>query len=117
MQDHTHTFVNTGGDVRELDFRFDVNGMKIGAPFHGAPSIPLRAAFMATFEQRRLEFGLTAQIEPFSSGMSEWSWGKCRAEGIFHDTAAVVDGQGSQQPSAGHLSYCACPHRSRGRDE
>lgn len=35
LQDHTHTFCNTDGDVRELDFRFDVNGMKIGAPFHG----------------------------------------------------------------------------------
>lgn len=35
LKDHTHTFVNLGGDVRELDFRFDVNGVKIGAPFHG----------------------------------------------------------------------------------
>lgn len=35
LKDHTHTFVNDGGDVRELDFRFDVNGVKIGAPFHG----------------------------------------------------------------------------------
>jgi zeta-carotene desaturase len=34
-KEHTHTFCNTGGDVRELDFRFDVNGVKIGAPFHG----------------------------------------------------------------------------------
>ena len=30
-----HTFVNTGGDVRELDFRFFVGDKKIGAPFHG----------------------------------------------------------------------------------
>jgi len=36
LKEHTHTFVNTDGDVRELDFRFDVNGLKIGAPFHGA---------------------------------------------------------------------------------
>jgi zeta-carotene desaturase len=35
VKEHTHTFCNTGGDVRELDFRFIVNGMKIGAPFHG----------------------------------------------------------------------------------
>ena len=35
LKDHTHTFCNTGGDIRELDFRFDVNGVKIGAPFHG----------------------------------------------------------------------------------
>lgn len=35
LKEHTHTFCNTGGDVRELDFRFDVNGVKIGAPFHG----------------------------------------------------------------------------------
>lgn len=41
LKEHTHTFCNTGGDVRELDFRFDVNGLKIGAPFHGAPAAPL----------------------------------------------------------------------------
>ncbi|EFJ44652.1 hypothetical protein VOLCADRAFT_95071 [Volvox carteri f. nagariensis] len=35
LKDHTHTFCNNDGDVRELDFRFYVNGMKIGAPFHG----------------------------------------------------------------------------------
>ena len=29
-KDHTHLFVNTGGDLRELDFRF-----AIGAPFNG----------------------------------------------------------------------------------
>jgi NAD(P)-binding Rossmann-like domain/Flavin containing amine oxidoreductase len=38
LKDHTHTFVNTDGDVRELDFRFFVNGTKIGAPFHGDPT-------------------------------------------------------------------------------
>ncbi len=36
LKEHTHTFCNADGDVRELDFRFDVNGVKIGAPFHGA---------------------------------------------------------------------------------
>eukprot|EP00803_Ostreobium_quekettii_P003857 evm.model.scf_3105.2 EVM.evm.TU.scf_3105.2 scf_3105:4796-15978(-) len=35
LKDHVHTFVNEGGDVRLLDFRFFVNGLKIGAPFHG----------------------------------------------------------------------------------
>lgn len=35
LKDHTHTFINTGGDVRELDFRFEVGGATIGAPFHG----------------------------------------------------------------------------------
>ncbi|MFM7652815.1 MAG: FAD-dependent oxidoreductase, partial [Vulcanococcus sp.] len=29
-KDHTHLFVNTGGDLRELDFRF-----ALGAPFNG----------------------------------------------------------------------------------
>ena len=29
-KDHTHLFVNSGGDLRELDFRFP-----IGAPFNG----------------------------------------------------------------------------------
>lgn len=35
LKEHTHTFCNKDGDVRELDFRFIVNGTKIGAPFHG----------------------------------------------------------------------------------
>lgn len=35
VKEHTHTFVNTGGDVRALDFRFHLGGRKIGAPFHG----------------------------------------------------------------------------------
>lgn len=34
-KEHVHTFVNAGGDVRELDFRFFVGDRKIGAPFHG----------------------------------------------------------------------------------
>ena len=35
VKEHMHTFVNAGGDVRALDFRFNVGGRKIGAPFHG----------------------------------------------------------------------------------
>ncbi len=38
-QEHTHTFCNNDGDVRELDFRFFVNGMKVGAPFHGEQGV------------------------------------------------------------------------------
>ena len=40
LKEHTHTFCNAGGDVRELDFRFFIGDQKIGAPFHG-----LRAFF------------------------------------------------------------------------
>ena len=47
LKEHTHTFVNTDGDVRELDFRFDVNGLKIGAPFHGEHACPLRGPVWA----------------------------------------------------------------------
>lgn len=35
VKEHTHTFCNKGGDVKELDFRFFLNNLKIGAPFHG----------------------------------------------------------------------------------
>ncbi|BDA44192.1 Zeta-carotene desaturase, chloroplastic/chromoplastic [Coccomyxa sp. Obi] len=35
LKEHVHTFVNAGGDVRELDFRFFLGDRKIGAPFHG----------------------------------------------------------------------------------
>ena len=35
LKEHTHTFVNAGGDVKELDFRFELGGTKIGAPLHG----------------------------------------------------------------------------------
>ena len=31
LKEHTHTFVNAGGDVRELDFRFFVGDTKVGA--------------------------------------------------------------------------------------
>lgn len=40
LKEHTHTFCNKGGDIRELDFRFYLGDTKIGAPFHG-----LRAFF------------------------------------------------------------------------
>uniref|UniRef100_A0A7I4CSE6 Zeta-carotene desaturase n=1 Tax=Physcomitrium patens TaxID=3218 RepID=A0A7I4CSE6_PHYPA len=43
LKDHTHTFINKGGDVGELDFRF-----LVGAPLHGMK------AFIAT-----------NQLEPF----------------------------------------------------
>ena len=35
LKEHAHTFVNAGGDVRLLDFRASVAGLKVGAPFHG----------------------------------------------------------------------------------
>lgn len=35
LKDHAHTFVNEGGDVRLLDFRFNIGDFKVGAPFHG----------------------------------------------------------------------------------
>lgn len=35
VKEHTHKFVNAGGDVRDLDFRFSLGSAKIGAPFHG----------------------------------------------------------------------------------
>ena len=63
LKDHTHTFVNTGGDVRELDFRFFVGGTKIGAPFHG-----LKAFFT------------TPQLSPVD---------KARARGVQHVTCDV----------------------------
>ncbi|KAJ6757324.1 PROTOPORPHYRINOGEN OXIDASE [Salix koriyanagi] len=37
VKDHTHTFVNMGGEIGELDFRFP-----IGAPLHGI------SAFLST---------------------------------------------------------------------
>eukprot|EP00798_Chlamydomonas_sp_ICE-L_P014105 gene14105-20062_t len=35
LKEHTHTFVNNGADVRELDFRLYAGDSKIGAPLHG----------------------------------------------------------------------------------
>lgn len=35
LKEHSHTFCNLDGDVRELDFRFFLNETKIGAPLHG----------------------------------------------------------------------------------
>lgn len=50
LKDHTHTFCNNGGDVRELDFRFLVNGMKIGAPLHGIRAF-LTTPQLSTFDK------------------------------------------------------------------
>jgi len=47
LKEHTHTFCNNDGDVRELDFRFEVGGQKIGAPFHGEQH-NCRPAFLAS---------------------------------------------------------------------
>ncbi|KAL6764090.1 flavin-containing amine oxidoreductase-domain containing protein [Haematococcus lacustris] len=35
VKEHTHTFCNNDGDVRELDFRLFLGDTKVGAPFHG----------------------------------------------------------------------------------
>ena len=55
VKEHTHTFVNAGGDVRALDFRFNVGGRKIGAPFHG-----LKAFFT------------TGQLAPIDKARAVW---------------------------------------------
>ena len=49
LKDHLHTFINKGGDVRALDFRFNIAGRKIGAPFHGT-RIFLVALFVGLFQ-------------------------------------------------------------------
>jgi zeta-carotene desaturase len=46
LKEHTHTFCNNDGDVRELDFRFFLNDTKIGAPFHGEPVLPLPVCWL-----------------------------------------------------------------------
>lgn len=50
LKDHVHTFCNTGGDVRPLDFRLEIAGNKIGAPFHGIN------AFLTTPQVRQPRF-------------------------------------------------------------
>ncbi|KAL6325838.1 hypothetical protein AAG906_026667 [Vitis piasezkii] len=50
VKDHTHTFVNKGGQIGELDFRFPV-----GAPLHGI------RAFLAT---NQLESSCPALVDP-----------------------------------------------------
>ena len=39
LKEHTHTFCNLDGDVRDLDFRLYIKDLKIGAPLHGACGI------------------------------------------------------------------------------
>jgi hypothetical protein len=39
LKEHTHTFCNNDGDVRELDFRFFLGDTKVGAPFHGESAV------------------------------------------------------------------------------
>lgn len=56
MHDH-ECFVSSGGDVRELDFQFNVGDKKIGAPFHG-----LKAFFTTP------QLSLLDKVSAFSSG-------------------------------------------------
>jgi hypothetical protein len=51
VKEHTHTFVNAGGDVRGLDFRFFVGDTKIGAPFHGASRAALYAVLLCAAQR------------------------------------------------------------------
>ena len=79
LKEHTHTFVNAGGDVRELDFRFFVGDTKIGAPFHG-----LRAFFT------------TPQLTPWDKAANALALGTSPVvrslidpEGVMRDVRAV----------------------------
>ena len=73
-KDHTHTFCNKDGDVRELDFRFLVGDVKIGAPFHG-----LKAFFT------------TPQLEPIDKAAN------ALALGTSPIVRALVDPEGGMQ--------------------
>ena len=81
VKEHTHTFVNAGGDVRALDFRFNVGGRKIGAPFHG-----LKAFFT------------TGQLAPID---------KACTHGCFLQMLVIRRGQRASQRPAGVLSAYA----------
>ncbi|GLC33044.1 hypothetical protein PLESTB_000377000 [Pleodorina starrii] len=74
LKEHTHTFCNNDGDVRELDFRFFLNGLKIGAPFHG-----LKAFFT------------TPQLEPLDKVANSL------ALGTSPIVRALVDPEGGMQ--------------------
>lgn len=63
LKDHTHTFINTGGDVRELDFRFNVGDATIGAPFHGAHTPTCRLQH------------ITLRFRRDRRGFSNWAYG------------------------------------------
>ena len=76
VKEHTHTFVNAGGDVRALDFRFNVGGRKIGAPFHG-----LKAFFT------------TAQLAPIDKARAhEWLPSGVDVAGACVSSASVSHG-------------------------
>lgn len=94
LKDHTHTFINRGGDVRELDFRFFVNGNKIGAPFHG---------------------GLLVRLVPMCSG-NFWAkfWFGGRAASLLHHSPAFGTGQGCKCTGTRHLPYREGTLRPRG---
>jgi hypothetical protein len=111
-KEHTHTFCNTGGDVRELDFRFDVNGVKIGAPFHGAGAPALQSVHVphcachtaiphrptGTARIMRNSGSAGSQLEHFLA---------CRVEGFLHHPAADSHRQGAHALLQSHVHVLA----------
>jgi hypothetical protein len=99
-KEHTHTFCNTGGDVRELDFRFDVNGVKIGAPFHGAGAPVLQSVHVphcachTAIPHRPTGTGRIMRNSGSAGSQLEHSLA-CRVEGFLHHPAADSHRQGA----------------------
>ena len=75
VKEHTHTFVNAGGDVRALDFRFNVGGRKIGAPFHGLK------AFFTTAQLAPIDKACALRL--FSSQTLVIHWPACLTEACW----------------------------------
>ncbi|KAH9754138.1 Zeta-carotene desaturase /chromoplastic [Citrus sinensis] len=66
MKDHTHKFVNKGGEIGELDFRFP-----IGAPLHGI------RAFLSTNQLKMLKGSPDVYLSgPIRKYITD-KWGRC----------------------------------------
>ncbi len=65
LKEHTHTFINRGGEARSLDFRFP-----IGAPFHGLK------AFFTTGQlsvRDKIQNGFALAISPIVRGLIDFN--------------------------------------------
>ena len=95
LKEHSHTFVNKGGDVRELDFRFG----GIGAPFNGlaafarTPQLELgdkiaNAVALATSPVVRALFDFNGALQDIRNldniSFSEWFIGKGGSRGSIN---------------------------------
>lgn len=114
LKEHTHTFCNAGGDVRELDFRFFIGDKKIGAPFHG-----LRAFFTTPQVQQQGNRAMCMHVHGGWQMSAAGQAAGCKrglmpaarrsSSGIGSTGGETCDAAAALAAPVLHTSVCSCP--------